>query len=80
MPLVSVCARANLTTISHPNEKNQLVRPFRCSDFSHSRGIGQETNVIVIMADDLGYGGVGCYGAKPKNLKTPHRPLGKGRA
>lgn len=29
-------------------------------------------NVIVIMADDLGYGDVGCYGAKPENLKTPH--------
>ncbi|MFP6894671.1 MAG: sulfatase-like hydrolase/transferase, partial [Opitutales bacterium] len=29
-------------------------------------------NVIVIMADDLGYGDIGCYGAKPKNLKTPH--------
>ena len=29
-------------------------------------------NVIVIMADDLGFGDIGCYGAKPKNLKTPH--------
>jgi arylsulfatase A-like enzyme len=29
-------------------------------------------NVIVIMADDMGYGDVGCYGAKPENLKTPH--------
>ena len=32
----------------------------------------KKPNVIVIMADDLGYGDVGCYGAKPKNLKTPH--------
>ena len=32
----------------------------------------KKPNVIVIMADDLGYGDLGCYGAKPKNLKTPH--------
>ena len=34
--------------------------------------VAKKPNVIVIMADDLGYGDLGCYGAKPKNLKTPH--------
>ena len=29
-------------------------------------------NIIVIMADDLGYGDVGIYGAKPENVKTPN--------
>lgn len=29
-------------------------------------------NIIVIMADDLGLGDVGCYGAKPENVKTPN--------
>ena len=32
----------------------------------------KKPNVIVIMADDLGYGDLGCYGAKPTNLKTPN--------
>jgi len=32
----------------------------------------EKPNIIVIMADDLGYGDVGCYGAKPESVKTPH--------
>ena len=36
------------------------------------RASSTKPNVIVIMADDLGYGDVGCYGAKPENIKTPH--------
>ncbi|MFO1063354.1 MAG: arylsulfatase [Pirellulales bacterium] len=29
-------------------------------------------NVIVILADDLGWGSVGCYGADPKLVRTPN--------
>jgi arylsulfatase A-like enzyme len=28
-------------------------------------------NVIIILADDLGYGDIGCYGALPEHVRTP---------
>ncbi len=33
-------------------------------------GFSQKPNVILIYADDLGYGDLGCYGAA--KLQTPH--------
>ncbi|MBT3479793.1 MAG: arylsulfatase [Candidatus Marinimicrobia bacterium] len=41
---------------------------FSCS----SKDTVERPNIIVIMADDLGYGDVGAYGAKPENVKTPN--------
>ncbi len=37
---------------------------------AHHADAAEKPNVIVIMADDLGYGDVSCYGATA--LKTPH--------
>ena len=39
-----------------------------CSNYNKVK----RPNIIVIMADDLGYGDIGAYGAKPKNVKTPN--------
>ena len=41
--------------------------------FPVPRGLAAETrkpNIIVILADDLGYGSLGCYGSK--EVRTPH--------
>ena len=40
--------------------------------FTTQAKAASKPNIIVIMADDLGYGDIGCYGAKAKNLRTPH--------
>ncbi len=37
---------------------------------SHALGAETRPNILLIYADDVGYGDVGCYGAK--RVKTPH--------
>ena len=44
-----------------------LLCAFGCRSQSGSR-----PNVIIVLADDLGYGSVGCYGADPGLVRTPH--------
>ncbi len=39
--------------------------------FTASDAARQKPNLIIILADDFGWGSLGCYGA-PEELKTPH--------
>jgi arylsulfatase A-like enzyme len=47
-----------------------VMPDFGCSAGGISRAAGERANVIVIMADDLGYGDVGCYGSE--KIETPN--------
>ncbi|MBT3377528.1 MAG: arylsulfatase [Lentisphaerae bacterium] len=38
---------------------------------ANSQAAGRHPNILVILADDLGYGSAGCYGADGKLLRTP---------
>src|SRR5689334_13433507 len=56
-------------------DQNMLRRSFIVLAFcglllAHARTFAETPNVIVILADDMGYGDLGCYGAT--QTKTPH--------
>lgn len=40
--------------------------------FSLLASAQSKPNIVIIMADDLGYGSVNCYGADPNLVRTPH--------
>lgn len=46
------------------------VLPSMAQDKQHTPDIPGKPNVIIILADDLGYGDLECYGAK--NVSTPN--------
>ena len=43
-----------------------LLALFACTAFA-----AEQPNVVVILADDYGYGSAGCFGADPKLVRTP---------
>ncbi|MFZ9399898.1 MAG: sulfatase family protein [Opitutales bacterium] len=47
------------------------MRPLLCLLFALTASAADRPNIVVILADDFGYGSAGCYGADPKLIRTP---------
>ncbi|MEY3547824.1 MAG: hypothetical protein RLZZ552_191 [Verrucomicrobiota bacterium] len=47
------------------------MRPLLCLLIALTAVAAERPNIVVILADDYGYGSAGCYGADPKLIRTP---------
>jgi arylsulfatase A-like enzyme len=47
------------------------MRLLLCLLFFLTASAADRPNIVVILADDFGYGSAGCYGADPKLIRTP---------
>ncbi len=47
------------------------MRPLLCLLLALTASAAERPNIVVILADDYGYGSAGCYGADPKLIRTP---------